>query len=319
MSTQVPTDHVQPPAPPEPLRSHSFWREAFGIRGSVTLRVSRDVLIFTAISLVIYLLNYAIHPELGVDVTPFEVAGAALGLLLVLRTNAGYDRWWEARKLWGGIVNQCRGLVSSAMSYGPDDPEWFDRLARWTICFAHVSRRSLRNEREIPEVAALLGPEAAAEIAAARHMPTAVHLRLGALLREGLERSGRDPIVMLPSEQERLKLIDHIGACERILKSPLPRVYGIKIRRFIFLFLASLPFALLDRLGWLTPFVTMLVAYPILSIDHIGVALQNPFNVRELGHLPLDDICATIEGDLLAMVSDSSLQGEAMDPDATLR
>ena len=89
-------------------------------------------------------------------------------------------------------------------------------------------------------------------------------------------------------DRERAALIDHIGACERILKTPLPLVYAIKIRRFIALFLLTLPFALLHRINgdWLVPFITMMVAYPLMSLDQIGIELQNPFSKANLSHLP---------------------------------
>jgi putative membrane protein len=292
-----------------------FWAEALAIRGSVTLRVARDVVVFTLLSVGICVLNELIHPDLGVEVAPYEVAGAALGLLLVLRTNAGYDRWWEGRKLWGGIVNQSRTLATTALTYGPDDPRWRSEVVRWTAAYAHAARRSLRGEREIPEIAALVGEEAAAAIAAARHMPTAISMRLAALLREGA-REESHAWEFLPAEQSRNLLIDHYGGCERILKSPLPKVYCINIRGFILLFLATLPFALLARIGWLTPAATWLIAYPILAIDQIGVSLQNPFHPTELGHLPLDAICATIEGDMLALLDARPFSDPA--DDATL-
>ena len=93
-------------------------------------------------------------------------------------------------------------------------------------------------------------------------------------------------------DRERALLIDHIGACERILKTPLPRIYSIKIRRFVLLFLLTLPLALLHRFdaGWFIPLITMLVAYPLLSLDQIGIELENPFSTSNLSHLPLDDI-----------------------------
>ena len=85
----------------------TFWAEAFAIHGSVAPVVARNALLFTLLALVVYLLDAATHRiNLGVDLAPYEVAGAALGLVLVLRTNAGYDRWWEGRRLWGGIVNE---------------------------------------------------------------------------------------------------------------------------------------------------------------------------------------------------------------------
>ncbi len=215
--------------------------------------------------------------------------------------NAGYDRWWEARKLWGGIVNDSRALATNAVVYGPNDDGWRDRVLRWTIAYAHSVRRSLRGERTLPEIANLLGQEAADEIAQARHMPTAVSRQIATVLREGFEKVGESWNSFLAAEQGRARLLDHLGGCERIMKTPLPRVVSINIRRFILLFLATLPFALLSRVDWLTPHIMLLMAYPILAIDRIGVALQNPFDARELGSLPLDDICNTIEADLLAL------------------
>jgi putative membrane protein len=218
-----------------------------------------------------------------------------------LRTNAGYDRWWEARKLWGGMVNASRNLLITAVAHGPDDPAWRESLARRTAAFAHSCRRSLRFERDIPEVERLLGPEDAARLAAAWHMPTEAARQIDLLLREAFSRPGTDPFAFQEALRRRAELIDHYGGCERILKSPLPRVYSVNIRRFIVLFLVTLPWALLDRVVWLTPFITCLVAFPLLSLDEIGTQLQNPFWVNHLGHLPLDGFCATIERDLLAL------------------
>lgn len=281
-----------------------FWHDVFAARGAAKWQVARDAAVFTALSVAVCLVHYVLPPNLGVDVAPYEVAGAALGLLLVLRTNAGYDRWWEARKLWGGIVNASRNLVITALEHGPDDPAWRGLVARRTAAFAHSARRSLRRQRDVPEIAALLGPAEAARIAAARHMPAEVARRIDAALRDAFEPTGPAPFAFQEALRRRAELIDHVGACERILKSPLPRAYGINIRRFLVLFLATLPFALLDRVGWLTPLVTLTVAYPLLSLDEIGAQLQNPFWTDHLGHLPLDDICSAIEADLLALAAD---------------
>jgi putative membrane protein len=248
--------------------------------------------------------------RIGLEIAPFEVAGAGavLGVLLVFRTNAGYDRWWEARKLWGGIVNQSRNLAISALSYGPVGDGWKDNFVRWTAAFAHVARTSLRGEPVPPEVGALVGPRGADQIAAAGHCPSFVALKLGTLLREARDKSQLDGFTFLQLDRERATLIDHIGACERILKTPLAKVYSIKIRRFIALFLLTLPFALLSRTNsaWLIPVITMLVAYPLISLDQIGIELQNPFKASNLSHLPLDDISKTIEGNLLWLLEAES-------------
>jgi len=282
-----------------------FWREAFALQGSITPKVMPIVLVFGLIASgicgVAWLVEKLLQVPVGLVIAPFEFAGAALGLLLVLRTNAGYDRWWEARKLWGGIVNQSRNLVISAMSYGPENSEWRVKVVKWAAVFPHVARLSLRGERPSTEVVNLVGLENAEQIATAGHMPSFVALKLGDLLHEACERLEMDRFAFMQLDRERALLIDNIGACERILKTPLPRTYSIKIRRFIVMFLLMLPFALLHRLDddWLVPFITMLVAYPLLSLDQIGVELENPFSTSNLSHLPLDDISATIERNLL--------------------
>jgi ion channel-forming bestrophin family protein len=250
--------------------------------------------------------------EIGLAVAFYEIAGFALAVLLVLRTNAGYDRWWEARKLWGGIVNQSRNLVGSALAYGPADATWRESVVGWAASFPHIARASLRGERPPPEVVALIGPEAANRLAEADHMPSYVALVLGRLLRQACEQLGMDRFAFMQIDRQRAELIDHIGACERILKTPLPLAYAIKIRRFIILFLLTLPLALLHRIDalWLVPVITMLVAYPLVSLDQLGVELQNPFATRNLSHLPLDDISATIERNLKGVLrADTPLGG----------
>jgi putative membrane protein len=135
-------------------------------------------------------------------------------------------------------------------------------------------------------------------------MPTAVGLGISRLLREAVESRGMDQFAFLRADEERARLIDHIGGCERILKTPLPIAYSIEIRQFIFVFLVSLPFGILDKVDWLTPLVTMLVAFPILALDEIGVELQNPFSTDHLNHLPLDEICHDLERNVMGLLAD---------------
>lgn len=281
-----------------------FWRESFALHGSITPHVMPIVLVFGLIAVTICILSWIAEclyqVRIALEITPYEFAGAALGLLLVLRTNSGYERWWEARKLWGGIVNQSRNLTISAMAYGPVNSEWREKAVRWASTFPYAARQSLLGEPPSTEIVKLIGQEAASQLAEANHMPSFVALKLGEILREACDKFETDRFAFLQLDRERASLIDHIGACERILKTPLPLAYSIKIRRFILLFLITLPFGLLHRLGsdWLVPLITMLVAYPLLSLDQIGVELENPFSTSNLNHLPLGDISANIERNL---------------------
>ena len=99
----------------------------------------------------------------------------------------------------------------------------------------------------------------------------------------------------LQIDRERKELLDHAGGCERILRTPIPHVYSVTIRRFIVIYLFALPFALAAPVGFLSPAYMMLIAYPIRSFEQIGAELQNPFVTRSLSRLDLEAFCEVIE------------------------
>jgi putative membrane protein len=286
------------------MNRQDFWSEVFRVQGSVTPYVIWRVLFFAAAATVVWgvAVYYNIHT--GLAVAPYEIIGVVLALLLVLRTNAGYDRWYEARKLWGGIVNQSRNLGTIGAIYGPKDPVWQDQFARWTAAFAHACRHSLRGETDVSDMSELLGKQEAARLAKSPHLPMYVAGRLASLLRRAVDSGAMDRFAFMQAEHERAQLIDHVGACERIIRTPLAKVFSIKIRRFLFLYLVALPIAIVDKTGAMTPLIVLVVAYPLLSLDQIGIELQSPFSRERLSHLPLDEISANIENNVRGFLVD---------------
>src|SRR5690606_12965838 len=138
---------------------------------------------------------------------------------------------------WGGIVNQSRNLAQIGLAYGPQNRGWRGAFIRWTAAFSHSCRHSLRAERDLDDMRCLLREQEVDELAAAQHMPMHVAARLADSLRHALDAGGMDRFAFLQAEQQRSLLIDHIGACERILGTPLAKAFSVKIRRFLFLYL----------------------------------------------------------------------------------
>lgn len=283
------------------VERRDFWREVLTVNGSVTPFIHRRVLFFGIWSAGIWWAATYLHVQTGLGVAPYEIIGVVLALLLVLRTNSGYDRWYEGRKLWGGIVNQSRNLGLIGLAYGPSDREWRSEFLRWVAAFPHLAKYSLRGEREIGSLEGLLRPDEIRALRRSAHMPLYASQQIARLLREAKDRRELDGFEFLRADDQRSQLIDHIGACERILKTPLAKVVSIKVRRFLFVYLLVLPLAVVDRSGFLTPFLTMLVAYPLLSLDQIGIELENPFSKNRLSHLPLEDISDTIQSNVYAL------------------
>ena len=307
-----------------PLENHgeskSFIKTAFTWTGSVAPSVLPRVLGGMAFAAVIAILSQRI-PALSEASLTFEYFSAVLGLLLIIRVNAGIDRWWEARKIWGSIVNQSRNLAIIAYTYSTDKRELGPQFLHWVAAWPHIMRESLRREEKLGEVTELLGAEEAQRIRKSGHMPTYVGARIAQLLVK-LREHGLDDFAFQRAERERALLIDAIGACERIRNTPIPLALAIKTRRFILLFVALLPFALIDRMGYLyIPFVVGIVSYPLFALDEIGAELQNPFSPRNVSHLPLNGICDTIEENVLSLRSSEteSIKQYASDDGADLR
>jgi putative membrane protein len=263
----------------------------------------------TAYCLIIVAEDQYWRPLEHLDVTPFEYTGVVLGLVLVFRTNAGHERWWEARKLWGGIVNQSRNLVIAALNYGDvlngDQPQvnlWHKEMVKWTVAFSCAARESLRNGKNFDDLTDLLNQQELEALKSAVHMPMFVANKIASLIQQARLSHPIDGFVFRELEGQRSLLIDYIGACERILKTPMPLVYAIKSRRFILIFLLLLPFSLIEKAGLSAIFVYFLVAYPLLSLDRIGIELQNPFSTENLSHLPLHTICDTIKRQCLSLL-----------------
>ena len=157
-------------------------------------------------------------------------------------------------------------------------------------------------------------------------MPSFVAMTLADMLLDG-RKAGMSRYAFLQCEQQRSQLIDYTGGCERIRNTPLARSSAILVRQFIFLFLVSLPLALIGEFSELhilqnifgvaindgvvlVPLFIMLLAIPLLSLDRIGMEQQNPFDLRRIDHLPLDAICHTIELNLLELLKNDSITSE---------
>lgn len=266
-------------------------------KGSSSPGVFSRLLVVGLISTVSYVASrygYVVPLPVG----PFEVGGAVVGLMLGFRANTGYNRYWEGRTLWGGIVNACRNLARQFRYHSFMTEAELRETSTWIVVFAHVTRRRLRLETQWPEIERLLSAEQSHAIHSAHHPALYAAGELSARVATLVREKKMDPMMAAPTEELISQLVDRLGGCERIFKTPTPPGFVLLIRRVIMLYLALLPLALLGRLGPLMPLVTVLVAYPILMLEAMGTELDDPFG-HDANDLPLSRICETIERDVL--------------------
>jgi ion channel-forming bestrophin family protein len=260
------------------------------VKGTVLPRIAIRVVIAAAIGVAIAALHKKNIVHLAIPSGVHALVGVALGLLLVFRTNASYDRFWEGRRLVGHIVNNARDLARQMASYLDQSPPAVRaRQADLVVALYASIRRHLRAEKEWPELAGRLSAEQLAALAAARCPP----LLVARWLSDGLAteaRAGRlseQRLIVLDAALQ--DILDALGGCERILRTPVPFAYAHHIKGFLTIFCFTVPLALLPQMGWYTAVAAAIVAYAMFGIDEIGVEIEDPFGY-DANDLPLDAI-----------------------------
>jgi len=272
----------------------NFLKSALALTGSVTPKVMKNVSFVIIYTILVCYLCY-LFPLAVLPIGPFEYGGLIMGLILVFRVNAGYDRWWEARKLWGNIVNQSRNLTIILVNYtNQGTQDWIFKVTNMISALPYLMKDNLREHTHLQNLSHLLDIDNIQQLNTSKHRPIVLSCMIAQELQIARNNYGLDPFAFLHAQEQIEHIIDAQGACERILKTPMPFVMAVKSRRFILFFLLMLPFALANVSLFISPLIAGIVSYALFSLDQIGIELQNPFSEKNLSHLPLDNICKTI-------------------------
>ncbi len=206
------------------------------------------------------------------------VIGFVLSLLLVFRTNTAYDRWWEGRKMWGKLVNDSRNLAIKLNALIPEEDKvtriYFSNKIKLfaKVLHTHLTSESTKymlDEEEHPEYD---------ESLKAQHPPTKVVGKMYVALQK-LEKdkviSPQDKLIL---DQNLNGLLDVAGACERIKNTPIPIAYAVFIKKFIFVYVLTLPIGYVFTTGYFIVPLVMIIFYVLLSIELIAEEIEDPFN-----------------------------------------
>ena len=220
--------------------------------------------------------------------------GFVLSLLLVFRTNTAYDRWWEGRKMWGSMVNDSRNFISklSVLDLTTEERDYFENhFPLFTVC----AKEHLRGQRLIaPE---FMSPEDRTSFEKATHQALWVVLSLRGKLQDLRARGIMDSIELSMLNQNLDRLVDSLGACERIRNTPIPFSYSLFIKKFIFIYVITMPLAFVELFGYYSAFISTFVFYALVSMELLAEEIEDPFGYDD-NDLPTDQISEVIKQDL---------------------
>jgi len=210
-----------------------------------------------------------------------SLLGFVLSFLLVFRTNTAYERWWEGRKLWGSLLNNARNLsmkIDAILSQ--DDTDKKQIIGDWIILFPKALKEHLR-DKKIEEVFK--------EIHQPNYIASQLYKEINSLYKSG--KITGDQLIILNNEFQ--SFTDITGACERIKKTPIPYSYSLFLKKFMFVYIMTMPFGFVSEFGyWVIPVVTF-VFYVLTSLELIAEEIEDPFG-EDSNDLPTDEISENI-------------------------
>lgn len=293
-----------------PYDPHHWTSHLFDVEGSMVReiigRVTTGVIVATIIVL-LYVFGPACCQSIAIPTTGHSLIGTALSLLLVFRTNSSYDRFWEGRKQWGGIVNESRNLARQASVWLWADPKLMREVIIWTTAFPYATMQRLRRSSGIGNTFPELDAAQVSKVESAEHIPLAVSRVLSRKVLDAREQGLIDTLQLNTFDHNIELLIDYCGACERIHTTPLPFAYAVHLRRVLIAYCMTLPFALVKDFGWMTIPATFLISYALYGVEEIGVEIEDPFGF-EANDLPIQKYCEAIEKTLRDVASPTVAQ-----------
>jgi putative membrane protein len=277
--------------------------------------VGLPLLLLACFDLVVVVAYKALHWEwVALPHIPLALYGSAIGIILAFRNNSAYSRWWEARTLWGAVVNNSRswgrqvltGLRAGRAAEAAELKEMQQRMVYHQIAFVHALRQHLRGLPPWWELKAVLRENELDGLEGQGNVPLALQQRMGAMLDECLERGWMDPMQWRAMDESLNDLADAQGGTERIKNTPMPKQYDYFPQFFVHVYCMLLPLALVTSMGWFTPLGSTMVGFMFLALDKIGRDLEDPFD-NTIYDVPMTAITKGIETNLRQMLGEAEL------------
>lgn len=290
------------------------------------LKVARylraELALSVGVSLAVYFLFQKGVAQVGLPFSIAAILGSALAIFVAFRNNNAYARWWEARTLWGGIVNNSRILLRQiianadhAVATGKASVEqasaFKTEMAYRQIAFAHALRLHLRRQPHGDEYRHLLSEHELAALQGKQNIPNLLLQTQGIRIKEAIRTELLGPFDNISLEPTLAGFNNFQGSCERIKNTPLLRQYDFFTRLFLLVFMLLLPFCLIGdfakmNIAALMPPVSVLISFVFATLGKVGEVNEDPFEHR-ITDVPMTAICNTIERDLREMLGEVNL------------
>jgi len=271
-------------------------------------KIRTELLLIAVYALVIELLYSNFHAtKISIPIAIPTILGTVLSLLLGFRSNQAYDRWWEARHIWGAIVNDSRTLARQVLSftqseYDQDEVRAFQqRFIRRQMGWCFSLSRRLRGQDALQGMEKYLDREDFEHISRYSNAPVAMLELHGRDITEALNNGWMNAYQQVEIDKTISRLCDAMGKCERIKNTVFPATYSLYIHFALLLFIGLLPFGVIEYVGIFEIPLVVAISASFLLIEKMAIHLQDPFENKPTD-TPMTTISGNIESDLRQML-----------------
>ncbi len=288
--------------------SRSPWLLLFTLKGSIVSIIWKRVVAMMLLATAVVLAEHRLPLSgVGLGAVPLTLVGLTLAIFLGFRNSVAYERWWEARTLWGELLIVVRNLTRQTLSFPDDVPAARRReLAYAFVAYAHALRHMLRGSDPREDFVRWLSADRAARLMKAANPPNVLLGDMSQAYAQ-LRREGKLDSILLADIDAQITRLSYIGGgCERIRSTPIPFAYILLLHRTVYTYCLLLPFCLVGSIGWVTPLMVGVLSYTFFGLDALGEQIEEPFD-RLPNNLPLDALCRGVEISVAELFGDATL------------
>lgn len=292
----------------------------------VITNIKYETIISVLVSITIWLLSVNNIIEISLPWSIAAILGSALAIFIAFRNQSSYGRWWEARTIWGGIINNSRILarqiinnVDAAIETGKikreDGQAYKKEILYRQIAFANALRLYLRKESDFSIIKEFISENEFSDIQNRENKPNMLLTIQGKRIKDGIIKEYLGAFDSISIEPNLTSFNNWQGACEKIKNTPLPMNYQYFTKVFLYVFIFILPLCLLNDFEKLNVLflivpVCFIISFVFAVMNRVGEINENPFE-NQMQDIPMTALCNTIERDLKEMLNESNLPKKA--------
>ncbi len=268
-------------------------------------KIRWDIPIVLSFSIGIHILSlYLKHLDIVFPIFISTFFGSAIAFLLTFKLNQSYDRWWEARKIWGSIVNDSRSLVMQIKNFTPENASICKQIAYRQMGWNYSLAKHLRKQNSLEGLSNYISEEEFMQIKKHDNIPVALLEKHVQDISELHQRGSINNYQQIQLDSTIVRLTESMGRAERIKNTVFPKAYNITLHVFIYIFLISLSFALTELHSLVEIPLLVFISVPFFLLEKVALGVQNPFENKP-ADTPMTAISEAIEINLKQLLGEN--------------